>query len=95
MLVARTNEIWNSSSNESYIIGRARAFSVNVEFLVERIEAIKAVFGHDGKIAVSATSCGRRDLVSRETRRMTMEHEISNGFSFGGVNASIIFRRWH
>jgi 3-oxoacyl-[acyl-carrier-protein] synthase II len=34
------------------------------------------------------------DLVSREARRMTMEHAISNGFGFGGVNASIIFRRW-
>ena len=103
-------------------------------FLVERIEAIKAVFGRDGKIAVSATKSATGhllgaawgaeaiftilalrdqiapptlnlenvdaaaegvDLVSRETRRMTMEHEISNGFSFGGVNASIIFRRWH
>jgi 3-oxoacyl-[acyl-carrier-protein] synthase II len=34
------------------------------------------------------------DLVSREARRMTIEHAISNGFGFGGVNASVIFRRW-
>lgn len=34
------------------------------------------------------------DLVAREPRRMAMEHAISNGFGFGGVNASVIFRRW-
>jgi 3-oxoacyl-[acyl-carrier-protein] synthase II len=34
------------------------------------------------------------DLVSREARPLQMEHAISNGFGFGGVNASVIFRRW-
>jgi 3-oxoacyl-[acyl-carrier-protein] synthase II len=34
------------------------------------------------------------DLVAREARPMAMEHAISNGFGFGGVNASLIFRRW-
>jgi 3-oxoacyl-[acyl-carrier-protein] synthase II len=97
------------------------------------LEAIKAVFGRDGKIAVSATksatghllgaaggaeaiftilalrdqvapptlnlenrdaAAGGIDIVAREARRMPMEHAISNGFGFGGVNASVIFRRW-
>ncbi|MGY3614404.1 beta-ketoacyl-ACP synthase II [Bradyrhizobium sp. USDA 10063] len=34
------------------------------------------------------------DLVARTARPMAMEHAISNGFGFGGVNASIILRRW-
>jgi 3-oxoacyl-[acyl-carrier-protein] synthase II len=34
------------------------------------------------------------DIVAREARCMPMEHAISNGFGFGGVNASVIFRRW-
>ena len=34
------------------------------------------------------------DIVAREARRMPIEHAVSNGFGFGGVNASIIFRRW-
>jgi 3-oxoacyl-[acyl-carrier-protein] synthase II len=34
------------------------------------------------------------DIVAREARRMPMEYAISNGFGFGGVNASVIFRRW-
>lgn len=34
------------------------------------------------------------DLVAGHARRMAMEHAISNGFGFGGVNASIVLRRW-
>jgi 3-oxoacyl-[acyl-carrier-protein] synthase II len=97
------------------------------------IEAIKSVFGREGKIAVSATksatghllgaaggleaiftvlalrdqvapptlnlenlddAAGGIDLVARAARPMAMQHAISNGFGFGGVNASIVLRRW-
>ncbi|OKO69934.1 beta-ketoacyl-ACP synthase II [Bradyrhizobium sp. NAS96.2] len=34
------------------------------------------------------------DLVANTARRMAIEHAISNGFGFGGVNASLVFRRW-
>jgi 3-oxoacyl-[acyl-carrier-protein] synthase II len=34
------------------------------------------------------------DIVASKARQMTIEHAISNGFGFGGVNASVIFRRW-
>jgi 3-oxoacyl-[acyl-carrier-protein] synthase II len=34
------------------------------------------------------------DLVANEARPMTMTHAISNGFGFGGVNASIVLKRW-
>ncbi|MBZ8132935.1 beta-ketoacyl-ACP synthase II [Afifella sp. IM 167] len=34
------------------------------------------------------------DLVALVARKMAMEHAISNGFGFGGVNGSVIFRRW-
>ncbi|MCC8942136.1 beta-ketoacyl-ACP synthase II, partial [Bradyrhizobium sp. Arg68] len=34
------------------------------------------------------------DLVANVARRMAIEHAISNGFGFGGVNASLVFRRW-
>jgi 3-oxoacyl-[acyl-carrier-protein] synthase II len=33
------------------------------------------------------------DIVAGEARPMPMEYAISNGFGFGGVNASVIFRR--
>jgi 3-oxoacyl-[acyl-carrier-protein] synthase II len=97
------------------------------------LAAIKAVFGNDKRIAVSATKSATGhllgaaggleaiftalalrdqvapptlnlenpdplaegiDLVRGEARRMPMTHAISNGFGFGGVNASVVLRRW-
>ncbi|TGP16198.1 beta-ketoacyl-[acyl-carrier-protein] synthase II, partial [Mesorhizobium sp. M1D.F.Ca.ET.234.01.1.1] len=34
------------------------------------------------------------DFVANRARSMEMEYAISNGFGFGGVNASALFRRW-
>jgi 3-oxoacyl-[acyl-carrier-protein] synthase II len=34
------------------------------------------------------------DLVGPAARPMEMEHALSNGFGFGGVNASVLLRRW-
>ena len=34
------------------------------------------------------------DLVARTARPMPLTHAMSNGFGFGGVNASVIFKRW-
>jgi 3-oxoacyl-[acyl-carrier-protein] synthase II len=99
---------------------------------ISELAAIKAVFGPDAALAVSATKSATGhllgaaggleaiftvlalrdqiapptlnldnpdaaaeglDLVGGEARAMEMQHAISNGFGFGGVNASIIFRR--
>lgn len=97
------------------------------------LEAVKALFGREGGVAVSATKSATGhllgaaggleavftilalrdqiapptlnlenpdpaaeglDLVGPEARRLPIEHAISNGFGFGGVNASVLFRRW-
>jgi len=34
------------------------------------------------------------DLVALNARHMTIRYALSNGFGFGGVNASLLFRRW-
>src|SRR3954470_1194962 len=34
------------------------------------------------------------DFVAFQARPMEMDYAISNGFGFGGVNASALFRRW-
>lgn len=34
------------------------------------------------------------DFVANEARHLDTEYAISNGFGFGGVNASALFRRW-
>jgi 3-oxoacyl-[acyl-carrier-protein] synthase II len=97
------------------------------------LAAIKAVFGTDRQIAVSATKSATGhllgaaggleaiftalairdqiapptlnleqpdsladgiDLIGGEARNMPIVNAISNGFGFGGVNASIILRQW-
>lgn len=35
------------------------------------------------------------DIISGSARKMSIEYAISNGFGFGGVNASILFKRWN
>ncbi|MGE8412235.1 MAG: beta-ketoacyl-ACP synthase II [Pseudomonas sp.] len=34
------------------------------------------------------------DLVRGQARKMAMQFALSNGFGFGGVNASVLFKRW-
>jgi 3-oxoacyl-[acyl-carrier-protein] synthase II len=34
------------------------------------------------------------DLVALNARKMPLTYALSNGFGFGGVNASVLFRRW-
>jgi 3-oxoacyl-[acyl-carrier-protein] synthase II len=37
---------------------------------------------------------GEIDFVANKARPMAMDYAMSNGFGFGGVNASALFRRW-
>ena len=34
------------------------------------------------------------DLVGPKARKASFDYALSNGFGFGGVNASVIFKRW-
>jgi 3-oxoacyl-[acyl-carrier-protein] synthase II len=34
------------------------------------------------------------DIVHGKSRSMPIEYALSNGFGFGGVNASVLFKRW-
>lgn len=34
------------------------------------------------------------DIVSKDSRKTHIEHALSNGFGFGGVNASLLLKRW-
>jgi 3-oxoacyl-[acyl-carrier-protein] synthase II len=38
--------------------------------------------------------CGALDHVRAEPRRLCADHVVSNNFAFGGVNTSLVFRRW-
>ena len=38
--------------------------------------------------------CGRLDYIRDKPRRLKVDYVMSNNFAFGGVNTSLIFRRW-
>jgi len=38
--------------------------------------------------------CGELDYIVGEGRRLQVEYVMSNNFAFGGVNTSLLFRRW-
>jgi len=38
--------------------------------------------------------CGELDYITGDGRRLEVEHVMNNNFAFGGVNTSLVFRRW-
>jgi 3-oxoacyl-[acyl-carrier-protein] synthase II len=65
------------------------------------IEAIFTILALRDQVAPATLNLDRPDplaegidLVTKVARPMMMEHAMSNGFGFGGVNASVLFRRW-
>jgi len=40
------------------------------------------------------TRCGDLDYLQGEPRQMSNEFVMNNNFAFGGVNTSLVFRRW-
>jgi 3-oxoacyl-[acyl-carrier-protein] synthase II len=38
--------------------------------------------------------CGKLDYLRGEFRQMSNQYVMNNNFAFGGVNTSLIFKRW-
>lgn len=65
------------------------------------IEAIFAILALRDQIAPATLNLDNPDsaaegldLVRGEARKVAMEYALSNGFGFGGVNASVLFKLW-
>ena len=39
--------------------------------------------------------CGKLDYIVGEPRKLDTNVIISNNFAFGGINTSLLFRKWH
>ncbi|MGL5588257.1 MAG: beta-ketoacyl-ACP synthase, partial [Aeromonas veronii] len=56
---------------------------------------------HDGwfaptlNLANPAPACEPLDHITGQGRQLEIEYLMSNNFAFGGINTSLIFRRWH
>ena len=42
----------------------------------------------------AAPECAELDIIKNEPRTISTEFVMSNNFAFGGVNTSLVFRRW-
>ena len=38
--------------------------------------------------------CGELDYIVGDGRALSVDYVMSNNFAFGGVNTSLVFRRW-
>ena len=38
--------------------------------------------------------CGQLDFITGQGRELQAEYVMSNNFAFGGINTSLVFRRW-
>ena len=38
--------------------------------------------------------CGELDYIVNEPRKISTEYVVSNSFAFGGINTSLVFKRW-
>jgi 3-oxoacyl-[acyl-carrier-protein] synthase II len=38
--------------------------------------------------------CGELDYIVNEPRSISTEYVVSDSFAFGGINTSMVFKRW-
>lgn len=51
-------------------------------------------FAHTANLEEPDENCGRLDYIMNEPRRLDTNYIMSNNFAFGGVNTSLIFKRF-
>ena len=84
-----TASMSSTKSATGHLLGAAGAIEAIFSILALRDQIVPPTINLDNPDAAAEGL----DLVGGRARAMKMEHAISNGFGFGGVNASIIFRR--
>ena len=52
-------------------------------------------FAHTANLDNIDPECADLDYVTNSGRSLEIEHLMSNNFAFGGINTSLIFKRWH
>lgn len=62
-------------------------------FCIEMLNSNQYV--HTLNLAQVDTRCGPLDYLRDEFRTMHNDYVMNNNFAFGGVNTSLIFKRWH
>jgi 3-oxoacyl-[acyl-carrier-protein] synthase II len=80
----------STKSATGHLLGAAGGLEAIFAVLALRDQIAPATLNLDHPDAAAAGI----DLVRGAARPMAMEYALSNGFGFGGVNASVLFRAW-
>ncbi len=80
----------STKSATGHLLGAAGGLEAIFAVLALRDQIAPATLNLDHPDAAAAGI----DLVRGSARPMAMEYALSNGFGFGGVNASVLFRAW-
>lgn len=82
--------ITSTKSATGHLLGAAGGLEAIFTVLALRDQIAPATLNFE----LPDEAVGALDIVHGQARPMVMEYAMSNGFGFGGVNASVIFRRW-
>lgn len=82
--------VTSTKSATGHLLGAAGGIEAIFTLLAIRDQIVPATlnFDHPDPAAQGV------DIVHGQARSMPVEYALSNGFGFGGVNASVLFRRW-
>lgn len=82
--------ITSTKSATGHLLGAAGGLEAIFTVLALRDQVAPATLNFE----VPDEAVHQLDIVHGQSRPMAMDCAMSNGFGFGGVNASVIFRRW-
>lgn len=82
--------VTSTKSATGHLLGAAGGIEAIFTILAIRDQIAPATLNFDNP---DAAALGL-DIVHGQARSMAIEYALSNGFGFGGVNASVLFKRW-
>jgi len=82
--------VTSTKSATGHLLGAAGGIEAIFTLLAIRDQIVPATLNLDNP----DPACEGVDIVRGQARPMAIEYALSNGFGFGGVNASVLFKRW-
>ncbi|WP_339502560.1 beta-ketoacyl-ACP synthase II [Pseudomonas silesiensis] len=82
--------VTSTKSATGHLLGAAGGIEAIFTLLAIRDQVVPATLNFDNPDPASQGV----DIVHGQARPMAIEYALSNGFGFGGVNASVLFKRW-
>jgi len=82
--------ITSTKSSTGHLLGAAGGVEAIFTVLALRDQVVPPTLN----LAAPDETADGLDLVALTARQMSLHYALSNGFGFGGVNASLLFRRW-